>query len=144
MRVPWFLPGFTFRATLVPVDPAWGFWKRAKFPPNSPSPLKYYYDQKVTTVMSPEGHGDRDIHQLTGAGLCCYHVRRPYVASGLGLSLSSRLKTQPPTVIPTPESPQMPHAQDHTHSPPLKTWSSSLGTHVSVTKPVMPSHKLEV
>ena len=75
--------------------------------------------------------------------LCCYHVRRPYVASGLGLSLSSRLETQRPTVIPTPESPQMPPVQDHTHKPPLKTWSSSLGTHVSVTKRIIQSHKME-
>ena len=66
--VPLFLPGFTFRAILVPGEPAWGFWKRAEFPPNSPTHLKHYYDQKVTTVMSPEGHGDRDTHQLTVAG----------------------------------------------------------------------------
>ena len=84
--------------------------------------------------MSPEGHGNRDTHQVTVFG-CAVITYADHVRSLGWASLSSRLKTQAPTVTPAPGWPQRPRVQDHTHKPPLKTWSSSLGTHVSVTSP---------
>ena len=133
--LPLFLPGFTSRAMLVPWTSPGDFGREPKSP-RTPAPT---YDQRGMTVISPKGH----VIQLISVGCAVTTCTEPYAASGLGLSLNSRLSTQPPTDLPTPKSPQMQHVQDHTHKPPLKTWSSSLVTNVSVTEPIIQLHKLE-
>lgn len=66
--LPLFLPGFTSRATLVPVDPTWGFWKRAEVP------------QNTRTHLWPKGHDSnfskRACHSADILWLCCYHTHR--------------------------------------------------------------------
>lgn len=75
--------------------------------------------------------------------LCCYHMHRTIRSLWAGPLSTPNWVPSLPLISPPQSHLKCKHVQDHTHKPPLRTWSSSLVANVSVTEPIIQLHKLE-